>query len=145
MYDAVRVDVFECVEHAQGDVNGAFLSDAAFIENFAQQTAVAPLHDHVNAGAGFTAKYAHDLGMVELFANGGFALKAVEEDGVGFEVRVWNLKGDGAVVAGVDGAVDRGHTAAGHRSFDAVPVDLRAGFKAVVIAHRAITPFRELI
>ncbi len=34
------------------------------------------------------------LGVVELFADAGFALEAVEEDGVGFHVGVRNLEGN---------------------------------------------------
>ncbi len=107
----------------------------ALVQDLAQQAAFAPLHHHVDAGALLAAEDAHHLGMIELFADAGLALEAVEEDGIGFQVGVGNLEGDDAVVAQVGGAVDGGHAAAGDWRFNAVGVDLRAGFQAVVKAH----------
>ena len=76
--------------------------------------------------------------MVELFADARLALKAIEEDRVGFHVGMWNLERHDAVVARVGGAVDGRHAAARHWRFNAVGVDLRTGFKAVVKAHWAL-------
>ena len=144
--NAVGVDVFEGVENTDGDADGALLGDAAFVEDLAQQAALAPLHDHVDAGALLAAVDAHDLGVVEFFADAGFALKAVEEDGVGFQVGVGNFEGDDAVIPQVGGAVDGGHSAAGDRRLDAVGIDLRTGFKGVEKTHRAErAPFRHLL
>jgi hypothetical protein len=99
--------------------------DGAFIENFAQQAAIAPLHHHINAGALLAAEDAHHFGMVELFADAGFALKTVKEDGIGFQIRMGNFEGNDAVVARVDSAIDGCHAAACDRRHNAVRVDLR--------------------
>ena len=51
--DAIGMDVVERLEHFDGDADGAVLRHTAFVEDLAQQPALAPLHDHVNAGALF--------------------------------------------------------------------------------------------
>ncbi len=137
MHHAVGMDIFQCVQNANGDADGPVLRNLALIQNIAQQPAFAPLHDHVNAGALLIAKNAHHLGMVQFFANSRLPLKAVEEDGVGFQVGMRNLQGDYAVIAQVDGAVDRGHAAARDRRLNAVEIDLRTSFQAVVVTHAA--------
>ena len=76
--------------------------------------------------------------MVQLFADGCFALEAIEEDRIGFHVGMGNFQRDDAIVAHVGGAKDRCHAAAGDGRFDAVGVDLRAGFNGVEKAHRAV-------
>lgn len=60
--------------------------------------------------------------MAELLANPTFTLKAIEQDGVGFQVGMGDLERNGAVVAGINGAVDGSHTAARHRRLNAVRV-----------------------
>ena len=77
--------------------------EAAFVEDLAQQTALAPLHDHVDPGTLLAAKDLHDVGMVEPFTDGPLALEAVKENGIGFHVGMGNFQGDGAVVALVRG------------------------------------------
>ncbi len=128
MDNAVGVDVFERTEHADGDADGAILREAAFVEDLAQKAAVAPLHDHVNAGALFAAENAHDHGVVQFFADAGFALKAIEEDGVGFEIGMRNFERDDFVVTEVGGAVDGSHAAAGNWRVDAIRIEFFAGF-----------------
>ena len=137
MHDAVGMDVFERFKHADGDAEAALLGDAAFGENLAQQASVAPLHDHVHAGAFLTAEDAHDLGVVKLFANLRFALEAIEEEGIGFKVGVGDFERDDAVISQVGGAVDGGHAAAGNGRVDAVGIDLGAGLQAVEETHGA--------
>ena len=66
------------------------------------------------------------FGMVELFADAGLALEAVEEDRIGLHIGVRNLQRHLAVVAHVGGAIDGGHAAAGNRLFNAVEIDLRS-------------------
>ena len=73
--------------------------------------------------------------MDEPFSNRRLALKAVEEHGIGFQIRVRNLERNHAAVAAVHGAIDRRHAAARHRSFNAVRIDLGAGFQAVEETH----------
>ena len=75
--------------------------------------------------------------MIELFADAGLALEAVEEDGVGFHIGMRNLQRHLAAVARVRGAVDGSHAAAGNRLFNAVVVDLGTGLEAVVKTHCA--------
>ncbi len=58
--------------------------------------------------------------MIQLLADSRFALKAVEEDRVGFHVGVGNLQGHHPVVAHIHGAKNRCHAAARHRSLNAV-------------------------
>src|ERR1035437_747174 len=125
------MDVVQGVKDGDSDAEGAVLRDSAFGHNLAQQAALAPLHDHVNAGAILSAIDAHHLGVEKLFADGGLALKAVKEDGIGFHVGMGNLEGNHAVVAYVHGAEDGRHTAAGNGRFNAIEVDLRAVFDAV--------------
>ena len=141
----LRVNVFERFQHFDGDADGAVLRHAAFVEDCAQQRAVAPLHHHVDARPLLSAVDAHDHGMVELLADVRLALEAIEEDGVGFHVRVRNLQGDDAVVARIYGAKDRCHAAPRYRRFDAVGIDLRAGFDCVEDAHRAAFSMRAFL
>ena len=75
MDDAVGVDVVESLENAVGDADGAVLGKSALVHDLAQQAALAPLHDHVDAGALFAAKDAHDVGVVEPFADAASRLK----------------------------------------------------------------------
>ena len=82
----------QALQHLDGDANGAILRHAAFGEDVAQQPAFAPLHHHVDARAFLAAVDAHHHGVIQLFADGGFALEAIEEDGVGFHVGVRNLQ-----------------------------------------------------
>jgi len=80
--------------------------------------------------------------VVQLFANACFPLKAVEEDGISFHIRVRNLQGYLVVVAHVGGAKDRGHSASRNRLFNAVEIDLRTGFNRVQKAHCAACSIR---
>ena len=77
----------------------------------------------------FATEDPHHIGVVEPFADGGFALKSVEENRIGFHVGMGNLERDDAVVAEVGGAEDRGHAAAGDGRIDAVGIDLRSRFQ----------------
>ena len=73
--------------------------------------------------------------MVEPLADGGFALEAIEEDGIGFHVGVGNLEGHAAAVARIGGAVNGGHPAARHLRIDAVRIELLSRFQGVVKSH----------
>ena len=111
VHHAIRVNVVEGFKSLDGDADSAVLGNSAQVEDAAQETALAPLHDHVNTRALVAAKDVHDIGMVQPFANGRLALEAVEEDGIGFHVGVGNLERNRASIARVAGAVDRGHPA----------------------------------
>jgi len=111
------------------------VGDAALIEDMPQQAPFAPFHDHVDAGAFFTAKDAHHHGMLQAFADGSLALKAVEEDRIGLHVGVGNLEGESAAIAQIGGLVNGGHAAARNLRVDAVGVDLGPGKKNVVKTH----------
>ena len=106
MDDAVGVDIVKRFENAYRDMDGAVLGNTPFIHDLTQQPAVAPLHDHVDAGMFFVAEDAHDLGVVELFTDARFAMEAIGEDGIGFHVGVRDFESDGAVIAHVGGAID---------------------------------------
>ena len=137
MHHAIGVDVCQRLEHALGDADGAVVGKPALVENAAQRTALAPLHDHVNAGALFAAEHAHDVGVVETFTDACFALEAIGKERIGFHVGMGNLQGHSAVVAQVGGAIDGSHAAARDHRIDAVGINLRAGFKGIVKTHRA--------
>ena len=116
-------------EHLDGDTNSAILRHPAFGEDLAQQSAIAPLHHHVNARALFAAEHAHHHGVIELLANFRFALEAIEENRIGFHVGVWNFQGDDTIVPRIHGAKNRSHTASRDRRFNAVRVDLSNQFR----------------
>jgi hypothetical protein len=61
----------------------------------------------------------HDAGMLELFANGQFALEAAVKRGVAFEFRVRDFDGDELAGSKVRGAVDARHASAHDKCFDA--------------------------
>jgi len=109
----------------------------ALVHDLAQEPAGTPLHDHVDAGALFVAKYPHYVGVLEPFADASFTIEPVREDWIGLHVRMRDLEGDGAVIAHIGGAVDGSHTAAGNGGINPVRIDLRTGFKAVEKTHRA--------
>ncbi len=120
MDHAIVMCVLKGVEYFGRNADGAILGDPPFIENLAQQPPLAPLHDHVNAGALFPSEYPHDARMGKLFADSAFTLKAIEEDGVSLQIRMRNLERHGAVVARVCRAVDGCHAAARDGGLDAI-------------------------
>src|ERR1700722_6200920 len=136
MNNALRVDVIESLENLNSDSNGAVLWKAAFVENLAQQAARAPLHNHVNAGVFLSAEDAHDVGMIEAFADVRFALEAVGENGIGFHVGVGDLQGGYAAVSRIGGAEDRSHAAFRDGRFNAKGIDLRSRLRHIEITHR---------
>src|SRR5208337_1684513 len=138
MHHAVSVDVGQSLEHALGNVDGAVLREPALVENAAQQTALAPLHDHVYAGAFFAAKHTHDIGVVEARTDGGLALEAIGKKRIGFHVGMGNLQGNGAIVAQVGGAVDGSHAAARNHGIDAVGINVGAGLQGIVKTHSPV-------
>src|SRR5208282_74198 len=93
---------------------------------------------HISARTLFPAVNLHDIGMAEPFADRRLALKAVEEDGIGFHVGVGNFKSYGAIVAQVGGAINGSHAAARNRRLDMVEIDLAAGFQRIEKTHRAV-------
>jgi hypothetical protein len=64
--------------------------------------------------------------MLELFADRDFPLEATVEDGVAFELRMRNFDGHELASSQVRGAVDRRHTGAHDKRFDAEMLELLA-------------------
>ena len=93
-----------------------------FVENVAQQAAVDPLDDHVEAAALFAVVGFHHAGVVDLLADLLLAAEALEQNRIGFHLRVRHLDGHGPAGAQVRGAEERGHAAAGNLRFQAVVV-----------------------
>ena len=115
MHHAVAVDVIQRVADRDGDLDGALgrQHSCLLMQNLAQQAALHPLHHHVDPAAVAVRQHFHDAGMIQLFADLGLALEAVEEHRVGFHLRMRDLDGDLAAVAHIGGAKNRGHAAAG--------------------------------
>ena len=82
--------------------------------------------------------------MAEPLADRPFALKAVEEDGIGFHIGMGNFEGDGAIVVQVRSAVNGSHAAARNRRIDAVEIDLAAGLQRIEKTHRAVCSTKAL-
>ncbi|MGA3100880.1 MAG: hypothetical protein ABSD61_03365 [Terracidiphilus sp.] len=122
---AVKLAI-ESLENLDGDADGALLRHPALIENLAQETAVTPFHDHINAGAAIPSVNLHHVGMAKACADLRFALEAVGEDGIGFHVGMGNLESNGAAVARIGCAKDRGHAALGDGRVDAVGIHQRS-------------------
>ena len=98
-------------------------------QDLAQQPAVDPLHDHVDPVAIFVVIDLHHRRVIELFADGFFALEAVEKQRIGFDFGMRNFEGYHAARIHVRGAINGGHSAAGDKIFDAVMVELIAGME----------------
>ena len=94
-----------------------------------QQPPVHPLDDHVDAAALFAVVGLHHAGVVQRLADLLFAIEALEQDRVGFHLRVGHL--DGHLLAGllVGRLVKHRHAGAGNRRVDAVVVKRLSGFK----------------
>ena len=94
MDDAALVHVVERIADAEGDfdraISGQFF---LFVQNGAQESAIDPLDDHVEAAAVFAVEGLDHAGMVELLPNLLFALEALEEHRVGFHLRKRDLDG----------------------------------------------------
>ena len=99
------------------------------VQDLAQQAAVHPLHHHVDPAAVVVGEHLHDAGVIQLFADLGFARETVEKNGVGFHLRMRNLDGDLAAIAHVGGPEDGGHPAARDESLNAVMIELIAGME----------------
>ena len=139
MDHAIGVNIVESLQNLNGDADGALLRHAAFIQNAAEQAAIAPLHHHVNPRALRFLIDLHHVGVVQPLSDSRLALKAVEEDRIGFKVGVRNLQGNHPIVTDISGPEDRRHSAPGHRSIDPVGVDIRTRFQTVVKPHDAIS------
>ena len=68
--------------------------------------------------------------MIEFLANLLFTLESIEKKRIAFDFGVRNLESDHVIVAHVTGAVNAGHSAAGHEFFDSVVVELIAGMES---------------
>ena len=142
MHDPLAMNVIEGLAQGESNADGALRGKLfLFVQDLAQQAAVHPFQNHVAAAALFIVEYANDAGMIEFFADFLFALEAVEQDRVGFHFLVGNLDRDGAPVARVRAAENRGHAASGDQAIDAVMIerDRRDGIRSFGKAGRRQT------
>ena len=138
MNDALAMDVVEGVAQRESDADGPFLGKLfLFIQNLAQQAAVHPFQDHVAAAALFIVVYTNNAGVIELLADFLLALEAVKQDRVGFHFLMGNLDRDGAPVARVRPAKNRGHAASGDQGIDAVMVERITGMEVAHLEGRS--------
>jgi len=75
VHDSIGVDVVQSIQDIDRNADGAVMVNPAFIKNLAQRAAFAPLHNQVVAGTPFAAQDAHQLRMVQPFADASLALK----------------------------------------------------------------------
>ena len=122
--NASRMRSVRCTARSGGSLR-------VFVEDLAEQAAVDPLHDHVDAAAIVVGEDFHHAGMVERLADFGFALEAVVEGGIALDFRVGNLYRDLAAVAQISGAKNGCHAAAGDEAFNSVMIELIAGMERV--------------
>jgi hypothetical protein len=100
----------------------------AFADAVGEGFAFEVLHDQV-VGAVLRADVVElaDIGMIQGGEGAGFAFEALLQFGRGGEVRGEDLDGDGAVQAGVAGAIDFTHAAGAERRFDFIGAEFCAG------------------
>ncbi len=135
MHHAVLVQVVQRIANGNGQRNGAvdgqlpLLIQAPFIQNGPQQPALHPLDHHVGAAALFAVVGLHHAGVVNLLADLLLAAEALEQNGVGFHLRMRHLHGHRPAVAQVSGAEKRGHAAAGNLRIQEVVIQGFSNFE----------------
>ena len=130
VHDAQAVNVIEGFADSGRDAGRAFDGKFSFLgENFAQEAPVNPFHHDAELVHVAAVEHSHDARMLELLADGDFALEAAIKNGIAFEFGVRDFDGNKLAGSQVRGAIDRGHAGAQDERFDAEVLESLARLK----------------
>jgi hypothetical protein len=120
VHDAQVVNVFEGFTNSDRDARRAFGGELSFPgDNFAQEFSFDPFHRDAKLIHIAAVERSHDARMLELLADGDFALEAAIKNGIAFEFGVRDFDGNDLAGSQVRGAIDGGHEGTHDKRFDA--------------------------